>query len=329
MERDMDPESSNHTPVGAVSAVTAFLIWGFCPVFYKALVKVPPFEILMHRMVWSFIFLLPLILLMHRWKSFAAAFKTPRTFCMLFASTLLVGCNWFVFIWAINNDHILQASLGYYINPLVNVVLAMVFLRERLSALQVCAVILALAGVLYMTFSIGVFPWVALTLAVTFSFYGLIRKVVPVPAMEGLGVETMLLFLPAAGYLYLLHAKGVGAFFRIGWQMDLLLMATALVTAVPLLLFTVGARCLNFITIGFMQYIGPSCAFLLAICVYREPFSGAQAVTFLLIWVALALFTVDAVSTWRKAARGMAASAAELSGRRRSEAGGGRPVRQA
>ncbi len=296
----MNSNPSNHSPTGVVSAIMAFLIWGLSPVFFKALANVPPFEILMHRMVWSFVFLLPLLLILRRWRTFAAVFKSGQTFCMLLASSLLVGCNWFVYIWAINNGHILQTSLGYYINPLVNVLLALVFLRERLRRLQIVAVILALAGVLYLTIFIGRFPWVAMALAVSFAFYGLIHKVVPVPAIEGLSIETMVLFLPAAGYLCFLSLQGGGAIFQIDRRTDLLLMASALMTAVPLLLFTVGAQRLTFVTIGFMQYLAPSCAFFLAIFVYQEPFSSAQAISFSLIWAGLALFTVDAAITWRK-----------------------------
>jgi chloramphenicol-sensitive protein RarD len=228
--------------------------------------------------------------------------KNWRTLGVLVATTLLVGCNWFVFIWAINNGLILQTSLGYYINPLVNVLLAMVFLGERLRRLQIIAVLLALAGVTYLTFSLGQFPWVALSLAFSFAFYGLIHKVAPVQSIEGLSIETMLLFIPAASYLFYLDLGGGGAIFRVDRYIDLLLMATALVTAVPLLLFTAGARRLTFITIGFMQYLAPSCTFLLAVFLYQEPFSLAQAITFILIWTALALFSMDAVITWRKVA---------------------------
>lgn len=296
----MKSNPSNVSWTGVASAFLAFLIWGLSPIFYKALATVPPFEILLHRMVWSFIFLQALLVMLHRWKTFIAVFKNLRTLCMLVATTVLVSCNWFVFIWAINNGHILQTSLGYYINPLINILLAMVFLGERLRRLQIMAVLLALAGVTYLTFSLGQFPWVALTLAFSFAFYGLIRKVAPVPAIEGLSIETMFLFVPAAGYLYYLDLHGSGAIFRIDRHIDLLLMATALVTALPLLLFTVGARRLTFITIGFMQYLAPSCTFLLAVFLYRELFSTVQAVTFILIWAALALFSADAVAFWRQ-----------------------------
>lgn len=296
------PSTSTTTSYsGLASATAAFLIWGLSPIYFKLVAHVPPFEILMHRMVWSFLFLLPLLLLLGRWNKFITVLKSKKTLGLLTATTILVGGNWFIFIWAITNNHILQASLGYYINPLVNVLLAMVFLGERLRWLQAISVIIALTGVLYLTLNIGQFPWVSLTLALTFAFYSLIRKVSSAPALEGLTIETLLLFAPAAGYLYYLNHQGLGAIFNINWQTDLLLMVSALVTAVPLLLFTIGARRLTFITIGFLQYIAPSSTFLLAVFVYNEPFSTAQAITFTMIWSALALFSIDAIITYKKA----------------------------
>ena len=294
--------TSRSIGTGFISAVSAFLIWGLSPIFYKSLRHVPPFEILMHRMVWSFLFLLPVLITAQALEIVCLAFSgTGKATAQCFS----VPPFWWhatglSIIWAINNNHILQASLGYYINPLVNVLLAMLFLGERLRRLQIIAVLLALAGVLCLTLSTEKFPWVALTLAVTFAFYGLVRKTIPAEALEGLSIETLLLFIPAAGYLLYLGHLGNGAFFSIRWQTDLLLMASALVTAVPLLLFTTGARRLSFITIGFLQYLAPSCTFLLAVFIYGEPFSTAQAVTFCLTWTALAIFSVDAMIIWKR-----------------------------
>lgn len=296
----MPPTSTTTSYSGLTSATAAFLTWGLSPIYFKLVAHVPPFEILMHRMVWSFLFLLPLLLLLGRWNIFISVLKNKKTIGLLMVTTILVGSNWFIFIWAITNDHILQASLGYYINPLVNVLLAMVFLGERLRRLQALSVIIALAGVIYLTVNMGQFPWVSLTLAISFSFYGLIRKVSSAPALEGLTVETLLLFAPAAGYLFYLNHQGLGAIVNINRQTDVLLVASALVTAVPLLLFTIGARRLTFISIGFLQYIAPSTTFMLAVFVYNEPFSTAQAITFAMIWSALALFSVDAIKTYKK-----------------------------
>lgn len=286
--------------IGLSCALIAYLIWGLCPVYLKALAAVPAFEILMHRIIWSFLFLVPLLLLYKRWHTFTSALKNLRTLSILSSSTILIGINWFVFIWAINNDRILQASLGYYINPIVNVLLGMVFLKERLRPLQIVAAVLAGIATLYLTVYQGEFPWIALALAFSFGFYGLIRKVAPVEAMEGLAVETLILSMPATAYLFYLDHVGTGVLFHTGIKIDLLLMGTILITAIPLILFTIGARRLHLTTIGFLQYIAPSGNFLLAIFVYHEPLAMAQLWTFITIWVALVIFSTDAALFYRK-----------------------------
>ncbi len=278
---------------GVLLASTAFVMWGLSPLFWKQLGAVPSFEIIMHRMVWSFLFLMPLLVILNQWRDFLKALGNRRTTLLLCGTTLIVGGNWLAFIWAINHDMVLQASLGYYINPLVNVLLGMVFLKERLRPLQIAAVFIAGCGVLYLTFAYGRFPWVALFLAFSFGFYGLLRKTAPVGALVGLSVETFLLSIPALFYLFYLEAKGVGAFNHMGPRTDLFLSMTALLTALPLLLFTTGARLLNLSTIGFLQYIAPTCSFLLAIFVFKETAVPAQMITFAAIWVALAVFTLD------------------------------------
>jgi chloramphenicol-sensitive protein RarD len=296
-----DPSTSQgESPAGIAYAVGAFLIWGTTPIYFKLLQGVPAFEILMHRMIWSFLFLLLLVICGRRRRELAAALRAPRTLAILLGTTALVSTNWFVFIWAINSDRILQTSLGYYINPLINVLLGMLFLKERLRRPQALAVLLAAAGVIYLTVEIGRLPWIALILAFTFGFYGLIRKVAPVSALVGLTVETMLLTLPAAIYLIHLDARGGGSFLRMGASMSLLLTGTALVTALPLLLYTTGARKIHFTTVGLLQYIAPSCTFLLAVFVYGEPFRKTQLLTFVLIWSALAIYTVDLIRHHRR-----------------------------
>ena len=276
------------------------MIWGLSPIYFKSLQAVPAFEILMHRMVWSFAFLLPIVVLMGRWQEFTSVVTNRRTMLILLVTTMLVSSNWFVYIWAINSNRILEASLGYYINPLINVFLGMVLLRERLRRAQVVAVSIAAIGVIYLTVEIGALPWAALYLAVSFAFYGLIRKVAPVNALVGLTVETLLLSIPATAYLIYLHVNDSGAFWQGNPQINILLMCAALMTALPLLLFTTGARKIYFITIGILQYIAPSCSFLLALFVYGEPFRRTQLLTFVLIWLALAIFTVDMVVHHRR-----------------------------
>ncbi|MFH1983159.1 MAG: EamA family transporter RarD [Pseudomonadota bacterium] len=295
----MPTPSNSERHVGLAAALSAYLIWGFSPIYWKSLQAVPAFEILMHRVVWSFVFLAPLVLLQHRGPEFMSALRSRKTLMALGASTLLVSVNWFLFIWAINSGHILQTSLGYYIAPLVNVLLGMVILKERLRRLQIIALVLATAGVLFLTLRFGKFPWVSLSLAFSFGFYGLIRKVAPVGALVGLTVETLVLSLPAAVYLGILDATGSGCFLRAGGSVSLLLMGAALVTALPLLLFTVGARRLHYTTIGFLQYTAPSCTFLLATRVYREPLQAGQLAAFGLIWVALVFYSVDAARAYR------------------------------
>ena len=280
---------------GILASATAFLIWGLSPAYWKCLLGVPAAEIMLHRCVWSFLLMVPLLAVLRRWGEFTAALGSPSTLGLLTASALLVGGNWFIYIWAVNNDHVLQASLGYYINPLINVLLGMVFLKERLRRAQVLALALAATGVLYLTVSYWVFPWVALSLALSFGFYGLIRKVAPVAPLPGLAVETLVLSIPAGLLLLKLHQTGEGAFMQVGLGTDLLLAGTAPLTAVPLLLFTLGARKITLTTLGFIQYIGPTGMFLLGVWVYAEPFSRIQAITFILIWSALAVFTADMV----------------------------------
>jgi chloramphenicol-sensitive protein RarD len=304
MKKNKSPKTQlnldKDTVLGGGYAASAFLIWGISPIYWKALRAVPALEIILHRMVWSFFFLVPLIIIMRRWQEFIDTLKNHRTLLIFLFTALIIGGNWLLYIWAVNNDNLLQASLGYYINPLVNVVLGIVFLKERLRAPQILAVVLATAGVLYLTIYYGEFPWIALTLAVSFGLYGLIRKVAPVGSLVGLAVETLLLSIPALVYLFYLDSQGQGSIFRVSLKLDLLLMGCALVTAIPLLFFTLGARRLYLSTIGLLQYIAPSCMFILAVFLFHEPFSSAQVVTFILIWTALAIYSTDSVRYYRK-----------------------------
>ena len=286
--------------VGGVYATAAFLIWGLSPLYWKALKAVPAFEILMHRMIWSFLFFLPIILLQRRFKEFIALLKDKLIAAILLGTTVIVGFNWFLFIWAINHDHVLQTSLGYYINPLVNVFLGLVFLKERLRPLKIIAVLLAGISVTYQTVSLGVLPWIALGLAFSFGFYGLIRKMAPVGALMGLSVETLLLSLPALAYIIYLNQTCTGTILKMDWRIDLLLIGSAFVTALPLLLFTRGARRINLTTLGFIQYIAPSCTFLLAVFYYHEPLTWTQVGTFVLIWIALGIYSFDSVLFYRR-----------------------------
>lgn len=285
---------------GVAYASSAFFIWGLSPVYWKMLDNIPAFEIIMHRVFWSFFFLLIIIVFQRHWTEFTAAIKNWRNLLILFPTTVLLGFNWFIYIWAVNNDHILQASLGYFINPLVNVLLGMIFLRERLRPLQTFSLLLAGIGVLYLTLQYGQFPWIALSLAFAFGFYGLIRKVAPVSSLVGLSMEMLFLFIPASAYIVILNIKGTGALFSVSIKIDLFLMGAAFMTAFPLLLFTLGARRLNLSTVGFLQYIAPSCMFFLGVFLYDEPLSSAQIWTFVMIWTALCIYSTDSVVYYRQ-----------------------------
>ena len=297
------PEESQQPIAGVLFAFLAFLIWGLSPIYWKALHGVGAFEIILHRILWSFVFLLPLVLISRRWVEFKKTVKNPRMLSILLVTSILVGANWLIYIWAVNNGRVLQASLGYYINPLVNIVLGMVFLRERLRRAQAAAVVLATLGVLYLTVQYGDFPWVSLTLAFSFGVYGLIRKVAAVGALVGLTVETLLLTVPASIWVFHLHQIQAGAFLHTGIQTDLLLLGTGMLTATPLLLFNLGAKRITLATLGFIQYTAPTGMLLLGITMFKEPFTRVQAVTFGLIWTALAIYSWDTVRVKRQSNR--------------------------
>ncbi len=299
-----EASASRSSALGAVLATGAFLIWGISPIYWKKLGSLPALEIVMHRVVWSFLFLLPVITAIKGWGEFRAVFRKPFLVGTFLLTTSLIGCNWFIFIWAVNHGEVLQTSLGYYINPLINVLLGMIFLKERLRPLQCVAVALAVAAVGYLTVDYGRFPWIALSLSFAFGFYGLIRKKTAVGALTGLVVEMTFLSVPAAAYLVSIHRAGTGAFLHRGIGFDLLLMAAALFTAVPLLLFNLGARRIHLATLGFLQYITPSAFFLLAVFRFKEPITWVQIWTFALIWVALVCYSVDSFRTYRRSLHG-------------------------
>ncbi len=294
------PEDARQSVAGTLFALSAFLIWGLSPIYWKALDGVAAFEIILHRILWSFVFLMPLVWIGRQGAEFKKTLTSPKMLAILLFTAILVGGNWLIYIWAVNNGRVLQASLGYYINPLVNVVLGMVFLRERLRPAQTVAVILAGLGVLTLTLGYGVFPWVSLALAFSFACYGLVRKVAPVGALVGLTVETLLLTVPAGIWVLHLHQTRAGAFLQATSQTDLLLLGTGVITATPLLLFNLGAKRITLTTLGFIQYTAPTGMFLLGITLFGEPFSRTQALTFGLIWTALAVYSWDTLRALRK-----------------------------
>ncbi|MCP4117375.1 MAG: EamA family transporter RarD [Desulfobacteraceae bacterium] len=290
---------------GYAFLVTAYTIWGLSPAYWKCLAQVPALELLLHRTVWSFVFLMALVVLRKKTSELTLALTSPRTLLSLLGSTLILAFNWFLFIWSVNNGHVLQTSLGYYINPLIMVLLAMLFLKERLTPLKWLALLVATAGVVYYAVGLGRFPWIALALAVSFGFYSLFHKITRVTSVTGICVETLLLTLPAMAYLIFLNTQGRGAMFAMGTGTDLMLLGTTLVTALPLLLFTMGARKVPLATVGFMQYMAPTMSFMLAVFVFDEPFSSKQLVTFVMIWAALALYSADSLFMMRRAGRSL------------------------
>lgn len=284
--------------VGGASALAAFLLWGFAPLYFKLVGQVPPVEILAHRIVWAVPLLIVLVAVFRRGRALLEAMRDRGVWRLLLASTVLLSFNWIVFIWAVANDRVLEVSLGYYINPLINVALGMVFLRERLSPAQGLAIALAGAGVLNLVVQAGGLPWVSLTLGGSFAVYGLIRKTVRLGASDGLLAETALLLPFALGYLVFLGARGTGAFAAGDLGLDALLILAGAVTTAPLVTFALAARRLRYTTLGLFQYLAPTCQFLLAVLVFGEVFTAAHLVTFGLIWTALAVYSYG---TWRGA----------------------------
>ena len=298
----MRPESDARSSalIGVLCGAGAFVIWGLFPIYFKLVAEAPAPEVLAHRIVWSVLFVAGLITLRRRWSAVAVAVHDRRLVLTLVLSATVISVNWVVFIWAVGDGRILDASLGYFINPLVSVVLGVVALGERLRPAQWAAVGLAVAGVGYQLIGHGAFPWVALTLAVSFGFYGLIRKVARVDAFTGLFVETLVLSPLAVGYMVFLAVVGGGAFGRLGLQVDALLILAGVITPLPLILFVAGAQRIRLSTIGLLQYIAPTGQFLLAVFVYDEPFTRDSLVTFGLIWLALVLYTVDTLRHERR-----------------------------
>lgn len=279
---------------GFAYALAAYLAWGLFPIYWKQLTGVPPLELIAHRVLWSFIFMLGMLTAFRRWPEVRRALSQRKTLAALLLSTALISSNWFLFIWAVNTGHVLEASLGYYINPLLNVVLARVVLGERLRPLQLVAVGLAAVGVLYLTVGLGGLPWVSLVLALTFGVYGLVRKVAPVEPLTGLAVETG--FAAPVAVLYLgLVPLAQGRWLPGTPRESLLLLCSGVATALPLLWFALGAKRLRYSTLGIIQYLAPTCQLALAVLVYGEPFTSRHAVTFLLIWMAVLLYAADSV----------------------------------
>ena len=295
----MEPRQPPNDSSGLVAGIAAFVTWGLVPVYWKLLRFVPAVQILAHRFVWTCFFIILLLSWQRRWPEVLANLRSRRTALFCAGSGVAIAINWFVFIWAVNAGHVLETSLGYFMTPLVNVLFGAMLLRERLSRPQIASVLLATSAVCFLTFGFGRLPWLALTICLSFGFYGLLRKVSGAAPIPGLFLETTVIVPFAAGCLLYLERKHTLHFGLSTPGLSLLLISTGIVTGVPLLWFAHAARHLRLTTLGFLQYLAPSCTFFLGVFVFHEPFRRAQMLTFALIWIALAIFTFDAVRRWR------------------------------
>ena len=282
---------------GIFFGLAAYVLWGILPVYWKALELVSPFEILSSRFMWSCVFVFLLIIFQKKWPLFTKevkqVFSNVKTGAAMVAAGITISFNWGTFIWAVNNGHIVETSMGYYINPLVSILFAVVFLRERLDKMQLAAITCAFIGVASMVYSFGKIPWVSLTLAFTFALYGLLKKILPVSALTSIMLETLLITPLALVYEYSLWQQGVSFYASGNLQVIMMLTGVGVVTAIPLLLFTAGARLLPLKIIGFLQYISPTLTLLIGVFVYNEAFTASHLLAFGWIWAALLLFIVS------------------------------------
>jgi len=288
---------------GILSAASAFLCWGLFPLYFHAIGEVPSLQILAHRMLWSLLFLVIVLAVRRQW-AWLSLLRQPRIVGSFLASAVLLSVNWLIYIWAVNNGHVIEASLGYFINPLVNISLGYLLLKERLRRAQWMAIAVAALGVAWLSWQAGTVPWIALALALSFGGYGLLRKTAALGALEGLSFETMVLFPVAAAYVTWLTVHGQNAFINTESSTTrLLLMAAGPITAIPLLLFASGARQIPLSVLGLLQYLSPTLQFLLGVWIFHEAFTAERLVGFALIWLALALFAFEGLLRRPAAAR--------------------------
>lgn len=278
---------------GTLYGIAAYALWGLFPIYWKALGHVAASEVLVHRMIWSLVFVALILTWRGQWAWLVALRRRPRAMAVSALAAILLGVNWFLYIWGVTHDFVVETSLGYFITPILSVLLGVLLLRERLRGGQWAAVALAAVGVFYLTLVYGSLPWIALTLAFTFGLYGYLKKRVSLSSLESLTAEMMALFTPALIYLLWLMSRGEAAFSQADAATHLLLVAAGMVTAVPLLLFGAAARRVPLSALGILQYLAPTLQFLLGVLLYHEPFTTAHLTGFILIWLALAVYTID------------------------------------
>lgn len=293
----MDTLKNNQRAAGIAYAAGSYLLWGILPAYWKLLQQVPPMQILAHRIAWAFVFLVGLLIITGKFSGLLSEtrqlIRQPRKTAALLVAAFMLNVNWGLYIWAVNNNHIVQTSLGYYINPLVSVLLGILFLKERLSLWQLAAFLLAAVGVFSLTIQYGAFPWLSILLAVTFGLYGLFKKVVDLGSVNGLTLETLLTCSFALPYLAYAVNTGSSQFHFNFSPTTLLLIGGGAVTATPLILFAAGAKRLPLYVIGFLQYISPTIALILGVLVYHEPFSRGHLLSFMVIWLGLLVFSLS------------------------------------
>ncbi|MBI6549558.1 EamA family transporter RarD [Xenorhabdus lircayensis] len=292
--------NNQQTAKGILYALGAYLIWGFAPIYFKTIQQVPPDEIVSHRVIWSVLFMVLMLTVTRHWRQVSVVIRQPKTLLLLGITAFTIASNWLTYIWAVNNNHLLEASLGYFISPLVSVLFGMMFLSERFRRMQWVAVGLAFTGVLIQLWQFGSIPVIGLYLATTFALYGLIRKKLGVDAQTGMLIETIWVFPVALTYLLFFTHSPTSNMLDNTLSLNMLLIAAGIITTVPLLLFTAAAAHLRLSTLGFFQYLGPTLMFLLATLVYGEQIGPDHLITFGFIWGALILFTLDALYTQRR-----------------------------
>jgi len=275
---------------GILYGIGAYLLWGFFPIYWKWLQAVPAIQIISHRIIWSFVLLALFLFITRQWRAFRSAAFSRRVVLIYTASAILISINWLMYVWAVNAGFVIETSLGYFINPLLSVLLGVLFLREKLRPWQWVPIGLAAIGVIYVAISYGQFPWIALTLAFSFGLYGLVKKIAPLGSLYGLTLETGLLFLPAVVFLAFMEGQGQGAFLHSTPVANLLMVGAGLVTIVPLLMFASAAQRIPLSTVGILQYITPTIQFILGVFLYHEPFNLSLLIGFSIVWLALIIF---------------------------------------
>jgi chloramphenicol-sensitive protein RarD len=280
-------------------AIGAYASWGLFPLYWKLLQHVPALQLIGHRIVWSFLALIVVILCIRQWTGFRSTVFAWNVFRVYSLAAVLIGINWLTYVWAVNAGHIIETSLGYFINPLLSVSMGVLFLHEHLRPRQWISIGLAVTGVLFLAIVHGSIPWIALTLAFSFAFYGLVKKTAPLGSLYGLTLETGILLLPALFYLFISDVNGTGAFLHTGTTADILLAGAGIVTTIPLLMFASAARRIPLSLIGILQYIAPTLQFLIGVLIFHESFTFIQFIGYAIVWLALILFGMESFFAYR------------------------------